>query len=224
MPRGLFPLSFAFASRFGKLGLVVGLLLLEPFFGALFDLGFSPGDSLEAIFAAGDLVGQVHAVRYLLVVRRFGQLHELLYFAFQLFFQLIDVPVTHGAVFGCVGFDLAAVQRDVAEVEHAQGAGDQQDLHHQPFDLFQEPFAEGVQRVVVGVLVCGHKAEGDRIVGGVFQLAAGEHARGVAVNQNGQQQCRVIRIAPAGAVGAFHGLQVQLIDNLNNKSRQVMLR
>ena len=70
---------------------------------------------------------------------------------------------------GCVGLDpfdiaqdrLAAVQGNVAELEYAHGAGDQQDLHHQGFDLFQKPFAKGVQCVVVGVLVSAYKEKGD---------------------------------------------------------------
>lgn len=120
---------------------------------------------------------------------------------------------------GCVGFELAAIQRDVAEIEHAQRAGDHQYLHHQPLDLFQKAFAKGVQRIVIRMFVRSHKTKCNRVVGGVLQLATGKHACGIAVNQYGQQQCGVERGTSACAVGAFHSLQVQLLDNLNDKSR-----
>ena len=60
-------------------------------------------------------------------------------------------------------------------------------------------------------------------MGSVLQLTTGEHTRGIAVNQNGQQQSGMKRRTSAGAVGTFQGLQVQLLDDFNDKSRQVLL-
>ncbi len=42
---------------------------------------------------------------------------------------------------------LAAIQGDVVELEYAHRVGDQQNLHHPAFDLFQKPLAKGIQGV-----------------------------------------------------------------------------
>lgn len=101
-------------------------------------------------------------LRYLLVVGRFGQFHELFDFALQLRFRFLDAPITQCAVYGCVGFELAVVQRDVAEIGYLHAVGKHQDWHHQSIDLFQKAFAEGVQNVVVRIFVSGYKAKCNR--------------------------------------------------------------
>lgn len=105
------------------------------------------------VFAAGDFVWQVETCRYLFVVRRCGQREELFDLGLQLRFELLDVTVAQRAVPGGIGVYLGAIQRDVAQLEYAQRAGDEQHLHHESFDLRQETFAEGVQGVVVGMQV-----------------------------------------------------------------------
>ena len=80
--------------------------------------------------------------------------------------------------------ELGAIQCDVAELEYAHGAGNQQHLHHEPFDLRQEAFAKGVQGVVVRVQVRRNKQERHRVIGGGFQLAAGKDACGIAIGQD----------------------------------------
>lgn len=62
--------------------LIFGLFPLKPFFGAPFNLGFSFGNRLDAVFATGDLIGQVHAVGYIKAllerdVRDLGEINRL---------------------------------------------------------------------------------------------------------------------------------------------------
>jgi hypothetical protein len=68
--------------RFGctriQLGLVVGLLRIEPVFGMLFDRDCSSGDGREPGFTAGDLFRQVEAIRSRRVVRCRSDCYELL--------------------------------------------------------------------------------------------------------------------------------------------------
>ena len=52
---------------------------------------------------------------------------------------------------------------------------------------------------MVGVQVGSNVAEGQGIVGGTLDLAAGEGARGIAVNQQRQQHRRVVGIAAPAA-------------------------
>jgi len=66
------------------------------------------------------------------------------------YLQFFDLPIAQSRVFGGVGVDLTSIQRDVPHAEQTERAGDHQRLHHQRFDLFEEAFAEGVQRVVSG--------------------------------------------------------------------------
>ena len=174
-----------FGLALGQLGLVLGLFLLKTLTRTFFNLSFGLPDGTETVFTAGDLVGQVEACRYLLVVRFCGQREELLDFSLQLLFELLDVAVTQRAVPGCVGVDFGAVQRDVAQLEHAHRAGDEQHLNHESFDLRQEPFAESVQGVVVGVQVRRNVQERHGIIGGGFQFAAGEYAGRIAIGQDG---------------------------------------
>ena len=91
-------------------------------------------------------------------------------------------------------------------------------------DLRQEAPAEGGDAVVVGLRVGGNEAKRHRVVTGPLDLAAGVHPAGVAVHQQAQQHRRVVRIAAASGVLPNQLAQVQLVDDFDDKARQVILR
>src|SRR3954451_21713520 len=82
---------------------------------------------------------------------------------------------------------------DRAQFQHADLTGELQDLDEQGLDRLEEAPPERRNVVVVRVLVGSNKAKRHRLISRPLQLAAGEHASGVAVDQDAQQHRRVIR-------------------------------
>lgn len=66
--------------------------------------------------------------------------------------------------------------------------------------------------------------KGHRVVGGPFNLARAEHAAGVAVDQQAQQHCRVVRIRASTSVLPDQLTQIKLVNDFNDKARQVIAR
>lgn len=71
-----------------------------------------------------------------------------------------------------VGVHLGAVQTDVAELEQFHFPGQFEHLNKQFGELAEKSAPESRQRVVIRVRAGGKVAEGDRVVGRPFQLAA----------------------------------------------------
>lgn len=69
------------------------------------------------------------------------------------------------------------VQAVLAQLEKPQRLGQQLDLEKQRLELLQKPFAEGGDGVVIGMRLGGNIAKGNRVVGRLLQLPAGEHPR-----------------------------------------------
>ena len=69
----------------------------------------------------------------------------------------------------------------------------------------------------------GDKAEGHRIVGRPLQLATGEDTRGVPIDQNRQQGRRMVGLRSPTRVLPNQIGKIEIIDHLNNESRQVIL-
>src|SRR5271163_5156008 len=63
-----------------------------------------------------------------------------------------------------------------------------------------------------------------RIPSRPLQLAAGEHARRIAVNQNAQQRPRMIRSRTGPAIRPAHPAEAETVDHIDNEPRQVLLR
>ena len=68
----------------------------------------------------------------------------------------------------------------------------------------------------------GDVPEGHRIIGCALQLAAGEDARGVTIDQDCQQRGRMVRFRAAACVLSGEAGQIQLINHLNDKPGQVI--
>ena len=63
-----------------------------------------------------------------------------------------------------------------------------QHLHKQTVQFREEASPEGGQGVAIRVTASGNESKSHRIVGGPFDLAAGEHPGGVAIDQQRKQR------------------------------------
>src|SRR3954469_18750623 len=150
-----------------------------------------PDDLGQAQLAPGQFVWDRHPVRHIRLIRRLRLGHQLRNFSLQLGFDLARMLIRQRAVAAGVGVDLGAIERDRAQLQHAHLTGELQYLDEQGLDLLKEAPPEGCDGIVVRVLVGRDEAERHRIITRPLQLAAGEHAGGVAVDQDAQQHTRV---------------------------------
>ena len=120
--------------------------------------------------------------------------------------------------------NLRAIQGHRPQLQHAHLARQKQNLHEQRADLLQKALAEGSNRIVIGMLVGGYEPEGHGVIGGPLQLAAGEHARGIAVDKNGKQHRRMIAGRTRAAIDLAHRGQVQPLHDLHHEAGQMPLR
>ncbi len=94
---------------------------------------------------------------------------------------------------GCVGVDLRPVQANFSQLEQLHFPGDLRNLHKQVGQFVQEAFAELGQGRVIGMVTAREVTESQRIVvNNHFHLAAGKDARGIAIEQEGQQERRMV--------------------------------
>ena len=98
---------------------------------------------------------------------------------------------------------LGAVQAHRAEPRELIFAGHLQHLHEDRSKVFAKTAAEMGQRVVVGVLIAGDEPKRQRSVAGSLDLAAGVGASGLAVDQQREQQRRVIGRAATTRIRAL---------------------
>ena len=91
------------------------------------------------------------------------------------------------------------------------------------WSLERAPGAGGLG-VVVGVGARSDVAKGDRVVGGPLDLAAGEHACGVAIHQKGKQGGWMMGFGATACVLARESGQIESVDDLDHKACQVILR
>jgi hypothetical protein len=75
---------------------------------------------------------------------------------------------------------------------------------------------------MVRVGVGGNVANGNGIIGGLFELAAGKNAGGIAVKQQGQQHLRMASFRADSGVSHLQLVQVQLGDDIDDKARQML--
>jgi hypothetical protein len=95
-----------------------------------------------------------------------------------------------------IGVQLGAIQRHRAQLQHAHLAGHRQHLYEQRLDLLQEAPPERDDRVVIGMLVRGDEAERHRVIARPLQLAARKHPGGIAIDDQAEQQFRMVEASP----------------------------
>ncbi len=220
---GLRPVRAAFSSRahfLFVLGLLPRVALRRP--RLKFRLGRD--DHRQAVFATGQLLRHAHPLRHLGRVGRLAQRHQRRHLGPQPGFDLAGALPRQRTVPARVGVDLRAVQRHRAQLQHAGLARQQQNIHEQLLDLGEKAPAEGRAGVMVAMIVRRDEAEGHRVVGRPFQLAARIHFPRIAMDQQPQQHARMMRRRARTAISLDEGREVQLIDHLDDKASQVSLR
>ena len=123
-----------------------------------------------------------------------------------------------------VGLDLGPVQTDRAQLHQPHRLRHQQDLHEQRFELAKEALSEIRDGTVIGIGVGADEAKRNRVVGGLRQLAAGEQASGIAVEQQRHQHRRMVGRRARPPVSRHQMAQIQLINDVDDEPCQVFLR
>ena len=83
------------------------------------------------------------------------------------------------------------------------------------------PFRFGI--VIRMVVVRRDEAERHLIMGRSFQLAAGKHACRIAVDQEAQQRCRMVRRRAGAAITLAHRGQIKAVDDLHHEPGKMPL-
>ncbi len=207
-----------------KLCLIFGVVPLEAFLRAGFDLCPCLRKLLQPCLPSRQLLRDRHPVRHVRLIRSFGFGQEFGHLGLQLRLDRARVLIGKRAVPAGVGMDLRPIQRNRAHPQNAHLVRQFQHLDGQRLDLLEEPPAERRDRVVVRVIVRGDEAKRHRIVGGPLQLAAEKHPRRVAIHQDAQQHRGVIGRRTRTAVGTAHRAQVQPVNHFNHEACQVSFR
>ena len=223
LPPGFLPVACAFSSRAAQLGAMLRHLLLEAFLGAGFKLGAGLGKLGQTLLTARQFLRNRHAVHHISLIGGFRPCQQFGHFGLQLAFDLGGMFIGQRAVPAGIGVDLGAIQRHRAKLEQAHLAGQFQHPHEQRFDVLEKAPTKRRNGVVVGMIVRRNEAERHRIIGRPLQLAARKHAGRIAINQQPQQQGRMITGRPGAAIAPHHRRKVQPVDHLDNKPRQMPL-
>lgn len=184
----------------------------------------SVGDGRQAVLASLELCGQAQPIGEVGAIGLLGQCQQLVDLALELRLDGLGMSIGEGTVAAGVGVDLGAVQAHRAEAADLVLAGDLQHLGKDRFELLGEPPPEGAERVVVGMGVGGDEAKGQGVVGRPLNLAAGEAAGGVAVDQQCQQGGRVVGQTAPPSVGSLQLTKIKIFHHLDHIARQVALR
>ena len=194
------------------------------FAAAGFDLCLGLRDRFDLIFPTGDFSRYAHAVGDGGLICGFSQGEQFLDFGFELRFELDSMLVRQGTMPAGVGVNFGAVEADRPEAGELVLVGDLQHLDKGRFELLAETAAKGGQGVVIGVLVAGEVAEGERVVGGAFDLAVGKGAGSIAIAQQAEQSGRGVGITAATRIRTFDLGEVEVLDHGGNVAGQVGFR
>ncbi len=220
-PARLLP-GLALGPALGLFGLELLLLRFESFGGALRNLGLGLRDGAQAVLAARDLGGHIHAIGRAGSIILLRPRQQVLDFLAQLRLDLVGVTPRQRLVLARAGSDLGAVQRNVTELEQLHLARQHQHLHEQRLDLLQKAPPERGQRIVVRMRIGRHKAERHRVVGRALDLAARMHPVGIPVDQQPQQHRRVMRGRAPARVLLDQIVQIEPINHFDHKAREVI--
>ena len=206
------------------LGFMLRLLARMPLLGPRLDRRPRLGDLAQALLAPRQFVGNRHAVGNVGRIRSLGLGHQIGDLGLQLRLDLARVLIGKRAVPARVGVDLRPVQSDRAHLQHAHLARQLKNLDEQLLDVLQEPPPKRGDRVVVGMIVGRDEPKRHRVISRTLQLAARKHPRRIAVNHKAHQHSRMIRRRPGTAITAAHRAKIEPLNNLHDKSRQMVLR
>ncbi len=125
---------------------------------------------------------------------------------------------------GGVRLHLRAVERHLAQLQHPHLPRDPQNLHKQRAQLLEKPLAEVRYRVVIRMQVGRHIPKRHRIVRRPLQLPARKHPARVPVKQQRHHHRRWKCLRTSSPIPTAQFAQIQLLHNLDDKPRQVILR
>ena len=122
--------------------------------------------------------------------------------------------------------ELGAVEGQVAQLDHAQFAGDPQHLDEQIGEALPVDLAEVADGAEVGPVVADDGQEGEIAFAGSGDLAAGEDADAIAIEQQGGHHGDIEGRGAAGLplVVGVEGVQVELGDQFDQEEDQIVLR
>jgi len=98
--------------------------------------------------------------------------------------------VAHGLVLGGIGLHLGAVQGHMAKAHHPRFLAQPQDLNKQTLEGIEIAPTEVTDPAVIRLLVTGQYPEGQILVTGPLDLAVGDDAHAVGVEQEHRQPLR----------------------------------
>ena len=206
------------------LGLVIGLLASVAFLRPCLDRRPRPGDLGQPLLAPRQFVRDRHPIRNVGLVGSLRLGHQLRHLGLQLRLDLARMLVRQCAVATRIGVDLGAVKRDRPQLQHAHLARELQNLYEQQLDLFEETPPKNGDGVVVRMLIGGDEAKRQRVIGRPLQLAAGKNAGGLTIDQDAEQDGRVIRRLARASVSNEHLSQVETGNHVHHEPRQMRLR
>ncbi len=123
-----------------------------------------------------------------------------------------------------VGVHLGPIQGHRPELQELHLLRDAKHLYEQRLNLLEESLAERAQRIVVRVGIGREVAKRQRVIGRLLNASARIGARGIAVDEQRQEHRRVIGRRARAAVSTDQSREVQLIDDVRHKARQVVPR
>ena len=221
---GLLPGRRRLGRPLRHLGIMRGLLARMALLRPRFDRGFCAGNRRQTLLAPRQFLRDLHPVRHVRLIGRLGFRHQRGHLGLELRLDLARVLIRQRPVTTGIGVDLGSVQRHRPQLQHAHLAGQAQHLSEQRLDLPQKTPSERSNGVVIRMLVGGDEAERHGVISRPFQLAAGKHPGGIAINDQTEQQLRVIGCFTRSTVAAGHRPQIQPLDHLNHEPCQVPLR
>ena len=207
-----------------QFGVMLGLFARMALFGPRLDFRARCSDLAQTLLASPQFVGNRQVVRKVRRVRRLGFRQQIGDFGLQLRLDLASMLMRQRAVAAGVGVDFRAVEADRSHLQHAHLTRQQQNLNEQCFDLFEKPPPERRDCIVVGMIVGRDETERHRVVRRPLQLPAREYARRITVNQHPQQHSGMVRRRPSAPIRADHRAQIEPVDHLDHKTRQMPLR
>ena len=136
--------------------------------------------------------------------------------------EFAGFAVTVGGVLAGVGHDFGAIKGDGADFEQFEFAGEEEGFEEGFLDEGVVFAAEGADGIVVGMGVGADEADGEVLIGGVFDAAGAEQAGGVAVDEEGEHHGgRELGIAGAPLVDAAM-VEAQGGDGINHKVGEII--
>lgn len=124
-------------------------------------------------------------------------------------------------MFGGVGFDLGAIETDLAQLQDVHLPCDEKDLNEQRLELRKKALAKGSDSVVIGMIVSGYISKGHGVVSRPLQLVTGKNSCRIAVEQQGQQHLRVMGLGAPAGIGGLDRHEVKLLDDLDDEAGQM---